>query len=82
MMESSGKIYCFAVPSELNIEQLVSRAVTQYYRACFVPDLAKQKEVVEKRIRGFFSSVKQLLTIEHFVIDFAVTADRVFAVEL
>ena len=57
-------------------------ALTQYYKACYVPRLAKEKHIFQERILELYEQVKDLIGVERYVIDFAVTEDRVYLVEL
>jgi hypothetical protein len=56
--------------------------LTQYYKACYVPYLAQNQETIKQRICYFFESIKHLINVNHFVVDFAITPDRVYLVEL
>jgi D123 len=59
-------------------------AVSQYYKACYVPQLVARKEEYSRLIRDFFySEMRDNIDLDHYVIDFAVTkTDRVVLVEL
>jgi hypothetical protein len=65
----------FAAGGKLN-------ALTQYYKACFVPQMVPRKQEIAAKILALFEEVKDLIPVTNYVIDFAVTPDRVYIVEL
>ncbi|MFX0139747.1 MAG: hypothetical protein ACFFDN_39270, partial [Candidatus Hodarchaeota archaeon] len=46
-------------------------AISQYYHYLLFPDLPKQVPIIEKRIKNFYNSIKDKITLESFIIDFA-----------
>jgi hypothetical protein len=56
--------------------------LTQYYKACYVPELTKRKKEIGKLILDFFESFKDRVKIDHFVVDFVVDGQKVYLIEL
>jgi len=48
---------------------------TQYYKLCYVPELVANKEKVGEHIKNYFNSIKHLIPITNYTIDFAVSPD-------
>jgi hypothetical protein len=57
-------------------------ALTQYYKACFVPELAQRKNEIEKLILEFHNRIKDLITVKSYVADFVIDGDKVWLIEL
>ena len=47
-------------------------AITQYFDMLYFPEIVTNKSNIEKKIRKFFSSIKNFVNFENYVIDFAV----------
>ncbi|MFX1452836.1 MAG: hypothetical protein ACFFCM_18510 [Promethearchaeota archaeon] len=56
-------------------------AISQYYHYLLFPNLPKQIPIIEKRIKAFYNSIKNKITLDSFIIDFAVLKDRVILIE-
>ncbi|MFX0142216.1 MAG: hypothetical protein ACFFDN_51735, partial [Candidatus Hodarchaeota archaeon] len=57
-------------------------AISQYYHYLLFPNLHKDISTIEKRIKEFYNSIKDKISIESFIIDFAVLKDNVILIEL
>ena len=57
-------------------------ALTQYYKACYVPEIEKRKDEIEKMIHELFDKIKDKLDVTDFVIDFVVDKEKVYLIEL
>ena len=57
-------------------------AISQYYHYLLFPNLPKQIPIIEKRIKEFYDSIKNKITLDSFIIDVAVLKDRVILIEL
>ena len=57
-------------------------ALTQYYKACFVPELAQRKTEICNLILDFHSKIKDLIPVKSYVADFVVDNDKVWLIEL
>ncbi len=56
--------------------------MTQYYKACYVPEIAKRKDEIEKLIHELFDKIKDKLDVTDFVVDFVVDKEKVYLIEL
>lgn len=58
-------------------------AISQYYASLVVPRLIREKQAIERRVQEAFATVQGLVSLEHFVIDFAIDMeDRLWVVEI
>ncbi len=57
-------------------------SISQYYHYLLFPNLPKQIPIIEKRIKEFYNTIKNKITLESFIIDFAILKDKVILIEL
>jgi hypothetical protein len=57
-------------------------ALSQYYADAYFWRLPLQRDDISRRVLAFFESMKASITLDSYIIDFAVTDDKVCIVEL
>ena len=57
-------------------------ALSQYYHYCFFPKLVQELPIIERRIKDFYESIKDSVSLNSFIIDFAVLEDEILIIEL
>lgn len=59
-------------------------ACSQYYAGTYVPELAKNKDKVAQRILDFFEKTKNLISIQEYVVDYALDpkSDKIWIIEV
>ena len=59
-------------------------ACTQYYNLCYVPEIAKLKNEISKKILEYFEKVKHLFTVESYTLDLAISPDlsKIYIIEI
>lgn len=57
-------------------------SIGQYNHLVMFPELAEQAETIKAELVGFFEIVKDQISLDRYIIDFAWTTDRVYLVEV
>lgn len=74
------------IPIEMEFRGFVYKknlnAISQYYHYCYFSNLSKHIPTIKKRIKDFYNSIKDQISFDSFIIDFAVLKDRVILIEL
>eukprot|EP01129_Flabellula_baltica_P008845 TRINITY_DN3541_c0_g1_i1.p1 TRINITY_DN3541_c0_g1~~TRINITY_DN3541_c0_g1_i1.p1 ORF type:complete len:328 (+),score=59.17 TRINITY_DN3541_c0_g1_i1:12-995(+) len=57
-------------------------ALSQYYKACYVPEMVEKENLILQDILEVFERSKDFIDMNNYVIDFAYTEDKTYIVEL
>ena len=57
-------------------------ALSQYYHYCFFPKLVQELPMIERKIKDFYKSIRDLVPLDSFIMDFAVLEDKILIIEL
>jgi len=59
-------------------------ACSQYYSLCYIPEIANQKQKIAEHLRLYFDSIKHLIPIKNYTIDFALFPDfsKIWVIEI
>ncbi|KAL6063817.1 hypothetical protein QOT17_011313 [Balamuthia mandrillaris] len=74
-IDIEGELRAFVHNKKLN-------ALSQYFADCYFADLHEHKDEVQERVLQFFEQVKEDIPFDSYNIDFAVSKDRVYILEL
>lgn len=66
--DAEWEFRCFIVNNEI-------MACSQYYTLCYISDLVHNKTRVQKFIKDWFESIRDLIPISNYTIDFAIAKD-------
>ncbi|KAL6058969.1 hypothetical protein QOT17_014497 [Balamuthia mandrillaris] len=74
-IDIEGELRAFVHNKQLN-------ALSQYFADCYFAGLHEHKDEVQERVLQFFEQVKEDIPFDSYNIDFAVSKDRVYILEL